>query len=203
MEISSKHMYVNMIYYPVLSLGPGKRVGIWTQGCNIKCKGCISKHTWNKDKKYLMSIEKICKTVISYNSPNLTISGGEPFDQPKALLEFLKKIRNYFNDILIYSGYTYEYLKKNFSEILYYVDVLIDGPFKQNLPTNKIYKGSENQRIFLFNKSLIDKYIIFMTETKRNLQFIKYNNNIYVLGIPHINDSINVNLSLKVKNGKI
>jgi len=203
MEINSKYIYINLIHYPTLSLGPGKRVGIWLQGCNIRCKDCMSKHTWDKDEQYLKSIEDVCKEILSYNSSNITISGGEPFDQPQALFKFLKYIRNYFDDILIYSGYTYEYLKNKFSYILQYIDVLIDGPFDKSLPTDKIYKGSENQRIFLFNKTLIDKYILFMTQTKRNLQFIQQNNNIYILGIPHINDYEKIKINLRRRNGKI
>jgi len=202
MEINSKYIYINLIHYPTLSLGPEKRIGIWLQGCNIRCKDCMSKHTWDKDEQYLKSIEDVCEEILSYNSSNITISGGEPFDQPQALFEFLKYIRNYFDDILIYSGYTYEYLKNKFSYILQYIDVLIDGPFDKSLPTDKIYKGSENQRIFLFNKTLIDKYILFMTQTKRNLQFIQQNNNLYILGIPHINDykKIKINLSNPIKD---
>jgi len=188
MEINSKYIYINLIHYPTLSLGPGKRVGVWTQGCSIRCKGCMSKHTWEKDKKYLNSVGNIYKKVLSYQSSNITISGGEPFDQSEALFEFLKLIRDNFDDILIYSGYKYEYLKNKFPYIFKYIDVLIDGPFEQSQPTNKIYKGSENQRILLFNKKLIDKYILFMTQTKRNLQFIQSDKEIYILGIPHIND---------------
>lgn len=197
MEISSRYMYVNLILYPVISLGPGKRVGIWTQGCSIQCEGCMSKHTWDKNKKYLTHIDEICKKVLSYKSNNLTISGGEPFDQPRALFTFLNYVREYFEDILIYSGYKYEYLQQNYPYILKKIDVLIDGSFDISQPTNKIYKGSENQRIFLFNKSLINKYTLFITKTQRNIQFLKKDKNLFIIGVPHINDFQKIQNNLK------
>ncbi|MDY6787204.1 MAG: 4Fe-4S cluster-binding domain-containing protein, partial [candidate division WOR-3 bacterium] len=38
---------INNIVYPVNSLGPGTRIGIWVQGCSMECKRCMAKHTWN------------------------------------------------------------------------------------------------------------------------------------------------------------
>ena len=37
---------ISRIHYPVTTLGPGKRIGIWMQGCSIRCPGCISADTW-------------------------------------------------------------------------------------------------------------------------------------------------------------
>ena len=42
---------INNYKYPVTVLGPGKRIVVWTQGCSIRCKGCMSIHTWTFDEK--------------------------------------------------------------------------------------------------------------------------------------------------------
>ena len=42
----------------------------------------------------------------------ITISGGEPFAQPFELKKFLQKISSKVEDILVFSGYTYEELLK-------------------------------------------------------------------------------------------
>ena len=33
---------LHRIYYPVTALGPGRRLGIWVQGCARRCPGCLS-----------------------------------------------------------------------------------------------------------------------------------------------------------------
>jgi anaerobic ribonucleoside-triphosphate reductase activating protein len=40
---------INKAHFPVTVLGPGRRIGIWTQGCRIHCKGCVSQDTWAAD----------------------------------------------------------------------------------------------------------------------------------------------------------
>ena len=37
---------LSRIHFPVTTLGPGRRIGIWFQGCSIRCPGCISMDTW-------------------------------------------------------------------------------------------------------------------------------------------------------------
>ena len=37
---------LNRLHWPVTVLGPGRRVGIWMQGCSIGCRGCVSRDTW-------------------------------------------------------------------------------------------------------------------------------------------------------------
>jgi len=183
MEIDTR-IYINLIYYPILTLGPDKRVGVWFEGCDLECKGCISKHTWQQNDGNLIEIVKLVDKVLSFNCKQITISGGEPFFQAEKLYEFLIKIRKYFDDILVYSGYKYEYLQKNHNKILELIDVLIDGEFQIDNPTNKAYKGSKNQRMFVLNEKVVDKYKPFFVSTNKNIQIIEKNNKIYFIGIP-------------------
>jgi anaerobic ribonucleoside-triphosphate reductase activating protein len=188
-------LLINLIYAPVLTLGPGIRIGIWFQGCSIRCKGCISKHTWGFDKKYQKTIAQVIDQINYYseiyNTKSITISGGEPFDQSASLYIFLKKLKKLkFNDILLYSGYKFNYLQKNHGDILKYIDVLIDGPFIESKKTNKIYKGSNNQRMYILNKSLSPIYQEYKKQLKnKKLQVITKDNEIYLIGIPDIDFS--------------
>jgi len=192
---SNTSVLINLIYAPVLTLGPGIRVGVWFQGCSIKCKGCISKHTWEFDKKYKKTIAQVIDKINYYseiyNTKSITISGGEPFDQSASLYILLKKLKELkFNDILLYSGYKFNYLQKNYGDILKYIDVLIDGPFIESKKTNKIYKGSNNQRMYILNKSLSPIYQEYKKQLKnKKLQLITKDNEIYLIGIPDIDFS--------------
>jgi anaerobic ribonucleoside-triphosphate reductase activating protein len=192
---SNTSVLINLIYAPVLTLGPGIRIGIWFQGCSIRCKGCISKHTWEFDKKYKKTIAQVIDQINYYseiyNTKSITISGGEPFDQNSSLYILLKKLKELkFNDILLYSGYKFNYLQKNYGDILKYIDVLIDGPFIESKKTNKIYKGSNNQRMYILNKSLSPIYQEYKKQLKNNkLQVITKDNEIYLIGIPDIDFS--------------
>jgi len=192
---SNTSVLINLIYAPVLTLGPGIRIGIWFQGCSIRCKGCISKHTWEFDKKYQKTIAQVIDQINYYseiyNTKSITISGGEPFDQSASLYILLKKLKELkFNDILLYSGYKFNYLQKNYGDILKYIDVLIDSPFIESKKTNKIYKGSNNQRMYILNKSLSPIYQKYKKQLKnKKLQLITKDNEIYLIGIPDIDFS--------------
>ena len=196
---SEEKVYIDLISYPLNSLGPDTRVGIWFQGCDIGCNGCISTYTWEQTEDKLMNIDELAYKLNNFKTKKLTISGGEPFNQAKGLQKLLVSIRKKFDDILIYSGYEYEYLQQNHSSILQLVDVLIDGPFLQEEPTQKIYKGSKNQRMYIFNNNLIKLYKKHMTKTNRKLQLHIMKNQQYILGIPDINDSKKIQ---KILNGE-
>lgn len=191
-------MYLSLLYYPVQTLGIGNRIGIWFQGCDFACKGCISTHTWKKTedtKTDLQVVLKKCEHYFRYNPEGITISGGEPFDQPEVLYKLLLGIRAMgINDVMLYSGYKYEYLKKNYSHILALIDILIDGKFEEGLESEYIWKGSENQNmIFLTSdEKLINKYSEYknLIEEKRKLQLISTKAElVHIIGIPKQKDA--------------
>ncbi len=188
---------INHIYYPVKTLGFGNRIGIWFQGCTIHCKGCMSKYTWDFDPKYSMNYDEISKSLKKHkkNKPfGITISGGEPFDQAPGLLKVLKICRMlHFNEIMLYSGYKFNYLSKNYSYILNMVDILISEPFIESLPTNKIWRGSANQEIHLISKEAIKRYKDVDLDTeickrKKSIQFEVSRDSLFIIGIPRRGD---------------
>lgn len=153
--------YINSILYPVKTLGPGERVGVWFQGCSIKCRGCMSKHTWEKKDIYLRDLDSILNEILSHKSGKITISGGEPFQQPEALKYLLERLNEKnIEDIIVYSGMENKKIFKNYKWIKDLCGVLITEPFLENYPSDKIYKGSENQKAFVFkNKSYYKKWL--------------------------------------------
>jgi anaerobic ribonucleoside-triphosphate reductase activating protein len=83
------------------------------------------------------------------------------------LLPFLAKFRQIFKhtkDIWAWTGFTWEELQqetRDKQEMLRYLDVLVDGPFKLALKRpNLQFRGSLNQRIISVQKSLKEGKII-------------------------------------------
>ena len=174
-----------MIHYPLMVLGIGKRVGVWTQGCSLGCQGCMSKHSWNFNGGERIDLDELLERLESFGSSKITISGGEPFEQ-KYFLEFLQGLKSIrFDDILVYSGYEWRYIKRNFSNHLEYIDALVYGRFEQGKESESLYKGSENQELVILNKVLYTEYTHYKT-LKKDKRLQKVRN--YIIGIPYQKD---------------
>ena len=190
-----EEIFINLIHYPIYSLGLGTRIGIWFQGCTLRCKGCISPHTWEFEDRYKTTISKTIDQVKSYTKfcpHGITISGGEPFAQSDALYTLLIRIREVgFHDIMLYSGHSFEYLNNRYSHILKLIDVLVDSPFIQGLETDSFWKGSENQNMFILtnNNKQQKRYSDYINRKERKLQIVETDEDIHIIGIPRQTDS--------------
>ena len=148
---------INKAHFPVTVLGPGRRIGIWTQGCRIHCKGCVSQDTWAADPSRETTVAKLltwCRRTVQSNDgafDGVTISGGEPFDQPQALSVLLDALDDWRRgaaldfDTLCYSGYPLATLRKKHARILGKLDALIPEPFVEAQPLTHLWRGSANQ----------------------------------------------------------
>jgi anaerobic ribonucleoside-triphosphate reductase activating protein len=142
-------------HYPVTTLGPGVRAGIWTQGCTIHCAGCLSRDTWAADPRTAVPVRAVLGWLESLPGPvdGVTISGGEPFEQPVALAALLRGIDSWRGaapvDILVYSGRVFSRLSRSAEsrEILDLCDAVVAGPYVDRLNAGSPLKGSANQRI--------------------------------------------------------
>lgn len=184
-------MQIARILSPVHSLGPGERVCIWTQGCNKRCKGCISPElqpfSGNEvDEESLANI--IIQIARKGNCNGITISGGDPFEQPHSLLKLLRLLRNEFNDILVYTGFELTDILNGLAgdeakSCIEYLDVLIDGKYIDELNFRDcVLRGSSNQKIHFINKELAIVYDEYMKQG-RILENFVHNQDTIVTGI--------------------
>lgn len=145
-----------------VSNGPGIRATLFVSGCTNGCNGCFNKELqdFNYGNKWTKEVEdEFVNQVKNSNIVGVNILGGEPMDQIKdeSLLNLLKRIKEETEkSIWLWSGYIYEDIitcdKK--SQILSYVDVLIDGRFEEDKRNISLkYRGSSNQRIIDIVKS--------------------------------------------------
>lgn len=147
---------LNKSHFPVRVLGPGTRVGLWLQGCTIHCFGCISRDTWPADKTKAVEVDAILDWVRALPADDVdgvTISGGEPLDQPDALSALLSGLDEWRNslghsvDFLCYSGRGWKEVQRDFAVQLALLDAIVPEPFVQGEQTRQALRGSANQRV--------------------------------------------------------
>jgi anaerobic ribonucleoside-triphosphate reductase activating protein len=142
---------ISRIHFPVTKLGPGRRVGIWFQGCSIRCPGCISMDTWVRDRGWTI-VDEVVEAVAPWlaAADGITVSGGEPFDQPGPLAELLARLRGISKaDILVFTGYPLEVIVPHLAVMEGLIDALLTGPFDLAAPQTLALRGSDNQRLHL------------------------------------------------------
>ena len=159
-------MRYNLIRKMDIADGPGVRVSIFMQGCQFHCKNCFNPETWDFDggKEFNDEvIEKVLQLCKKDHIKGLSILGGEPMNpiNREGTTRLAKKFKENFPDknLWMWTGFKYEDLKDE--EVFKYVDVLVDGQYKDELhdPTLK-WKGSANQRVIDIKKSRENNEIV-------------------------------------------
>lgn len=181
-------MQIGKILFPITTLGPGKRLGIWTQGCTRFCNGCSNPELHTFDQSKDITVKKIADATSGMQYDGVTISGGEPFIQSSELRKLVELFVNAgVEDILIYTGYTIEELidKSNadIDYILSHIAVLIDGPFVEALVDDTPLRGSSNQRVLVLNNQFKSTYEDFLNQEKK-VDIFYFDDETHFIGIP-------------------
>jgi anaerobic ribonucleoside-triphosphate reductase activating protein len=199
--VNDLSLRIHLLRYPIYALGPGKRICLWVQGCSIHCDGCISRETWDFDggtpETVAELIAEVTKVFKDGSFDGLTISGGEPFDQPMPMMNFLWEIKAAgIRDVLIYSGYKIENIVSRFEEIKNLTAAIVDGSFESGNDTELCWKGSANQSLTLFRSEYAERYAKWEGEKKGRLQVLNDARGFFIAGIPRQGDIPKI-LSLK------
>ena len=147
---------------------------LWVSGCNCQCYNCHNQSTWdfNAGQSFTEdTMQEILLTLTKSYISRFTLSGGHPLDPLNApeVLEIVKRVKMVFpnKDVWIYSGYEWENIIKDetLREIMKYTDVLVDGPYIDELrDVSLAFKGSSNQRIICAKQSLEQNKLILWQE---------------------------------------
>ena len=132
--------------------GPGTRAVIWVQGCPIRCPGCFNPQFWPFSKATVVSAGELARRIeVIRGIDGITFSGGEPFSQADSLAEVGEAVRKTGRTVVTYSGYSYRDLTESsdpaWKRLLSATDLLIAGPYVEELACNTLYIGSSNQEI--------------------------------------------------------
>ena len=139
--------------------GPGLRLVIFAQGCARHCTGCHNPETWDFNGGTPKKIDDLLE--LARRNPlchSVTFSGGEPFEQARALVDLARYLKGMRYSLMSYSGYTLEELEAKaesdsaVGELLGMIDILVDGRYEEKLRNlTLVYCGSENQRVIDMN----------------------------------------------------
>ncbi len=186
---------VQKAHFPIHGLGYGKRIGIWFQGCSIRCAGCINRDTWPAQAGFGTTVESLYRSLGAWLdlADGLTISGGEPFDQAEAVSELVDMVRERLvGDILVYSGYSYDRLLLDYPELVEKLDVLITEPYNPQAGQSLFLRGSDNQRVFLLSPLARQRYPLDIDtrrwEGDRKMDIVVDGDNVWLAGIPKPGD---------------
>jgi anaerobic ribonucleoside-triphosphate reductase activating protein len=194
-SLPSPALRLNKAHYPVTTLGYGKRIGLWLQGCSIRCQGCVSMDTWDTAGGGDISVANClawCKAKAQEGGmEGITISGGEPFDQPAALTALLDALRQWRKrsrrvfDLLCYSGYPLKTLQARHPALLARLDAIIPEPYSDRLPEGGLWRGSANQTLVALTLLGAQRYADKAgMAAEKHMQVAVEGGKIWMIGIP-------------------
>ena len=137
---------------------------------NHRCDECQNPITWdvNNGVEFDEDAEKELLDDLKKNYvEGVTFSGGDPLHTQNRdeITRLAKKIKDEFpsKDIWLYTGYLWEEIKD--LEIVKYIDVLVDGPFKKEVKDVKLHwKGSANQRVIDVKKTIDSGKVVVLED---------------------------------------
>ena len=140
--------------------GPGVRAVIWVQGCTIGCPGCYNAFTHVHEQRTLATPDTIAEWVLSLEGiEGVSFSGGEPFEQAKAVRMTISAIREKNPNLTFfsYSGFDVEGLQQSKDEqvtgLLNELDMLSAGPYVHSKrQTHLLWRGSSNQKLHYLSR---------------------------------------------------
>ena len=154
----SKKIRLAGIAYESLVNGPGMRRVYFSQGCRHNCEGCFNPDTHDFNGGEELDMDELIEDAL--DNPllkGITFSGGDPLERAEEFAYMAKAFKKAGLNIWCYTGYTFETLLRNplQAKLLQYIDVLVDGKFKQELRDESLcFRGSKNQRLIDVQASL-------------------------------------------------
>ena len=136
-----------------LAEGPGARFAVWVQGCAIRCPGCCNPQMFDPSGGREVEVVDLLGRLdrVRGLAEGVTLLGGEPFEQAAALAPFARGVRERGLSVIAFTGHLLEELEDGrpagSRELLEQLDLLVDGPYRAELPeTARRWVGSSNQR---------------------------------------------------------
>ncbi|TMQ12393.1 MAG: radical SAM protein [Deltaproteobacteria bacterium] len=151
-QVTQAHARIHAFEPRSRANGPGARFVVWFQGCTLGCPGCFNPTTHDAAAGRSIALDELIGELGRVHGiEGLSLSGGEPLQQPGAARALLDAARALGLSTLAFSGYTVEEIRDlpGGPDVLARLDVLIDGRYVAGERLATGLRGSANQRIQL------------------------------------------------------
>lgn len=129
--------------------GPGLRTVVWFSGCSHRCPECHNERLQDFNYGYSLDVKELADTLM--DSKRVTLSGGDPFFQIKALDELFGTF-DFEKDVWIYTGFGVKDVEKMIADMpnIRTSEFTVKcGKFeKDKVDPSCKFRGSSNQRIY-------------------------------------------------------
>ena len=150
-------MKIAGITYESLVDGPGIRVVVFVQGCDLGCPECHNPDSHSRIGGREHTVREVIRMMKKAGPgrkmvKGVTFSGGEPFLQAGDLAQVAFEAKRIGWDVTTFTGHTYEELTAredaDVQALLDLTDYLVDGPYvHEQRDIDLKFRGSANQRI--------------------------------------------------------
>jgi anaerobic ribonucleoside-triphosphate reductase activating protein len=129
--------------------GPGARFVIWTQGCTLACPGCFNPETHPEDLGEPRAPGELAsQAAATPDIEGVTLTGGEPLQQPGAVEEFCQRIKTTSSlGVVILTGFTRREITHDSarSRAVRHADMVIAGRYNASRRLGTGLRGSDNK----------------------------------------------------------
>lgn len=129
--------------------GPGSRTVVWTQGCTLACPGCFNPHTHAPSPTGIPVPDLLADLLQADPAPDgLTITGGEPLQQPAATEALARAWQQATSTgVIILTGYTWNEIASDPDRhaAALSADLVIAGRYNHAQRTAHGLRGSRNK----------------------------------------------------------
>lgn len=147
-EASSRLWQVHATLLRSVANGPGERFVVWTQGCSLGCAGCFNPETHGPGGQ-ARQVGGLVRQVLDIDGiDGVTITGGEPLEQPGPLSEFCGGVRRGSDlGIVLLTGFSRSEIESDADCLaaVQLVDMVVAGRYNARLHLGQGLRGSTNK----------------------------------------------------------
>lgn len=206
-------LQVNRLAHPITVLGPGRRIGLWVQGCRIHCPGCGSLDTWNPHGGRTVDTGTfaayLADLVSEHRLTGLTITGGEPTEQADALADLVARLHAILQarpssgdsqalDVLVFTGLVARTAARRAAALWAVADAAVCGPYRPDRLSTRPLIATANQKLVTLTKLGRSRYADLTAESP-SMQAHVGEGEITLIGLPRPGDLPRLEAALRAR----